>query len=77
MCDLAKGIVTVAHFVTAAALTLTLSLLRRNMMIVLQAAIAVFLGVGLAAFYLVPAVVEREWVNISSVLPSPSALSAS
>jgi non-canonical purine NTP pyrophosphatase (RdgB/HAM1 family) len=34
----------------------------------IQTAVAVFLGAGLASFYLLPAIYEQRWINLSEVL---------
>lgn len=81
-----KAIVPLALIVAAAALTnapawvlvnfslaflaLILAVLRRSPRILLYAVAAGALGATLAAFYLLPASYERNWVNIDQVLSS-------
>jgi hypothetical protein len=49
-------------------LIVILAILARSPRILLSGAIAVLLGAGLAAFFLVPAAYEQRWVNIGEVL---------
>src|SRR5208337_3369091 len=51
-----------------ALLLLILAILERSPRVLLRGALAVLLGAGLAAFFLVPAAYERRWVNIGEVL---------
>ena len=50
-----------------ALLLLVMAFLRRSPRILLSGVLAVGLGFGLAAFYLVPAIYEQRWVDISQV----------
>ena len=54
-----------------AAVALTVSLLSRSWAPVLRAAIAAALGIGLSAFYLVPAAYEQRWVDIRQAIDDP------
>lgn len=45
---------------------------RRSPKLLLIGAAAVLLGAGLAAFYLVPAIYEQKWVNITAVISAGS-----
>ncbi len=49
-------------------LVVILAILKRSPRVLLDGAIAVLLGAGLAAFFLVPAAYEQKWVNIAEVL---------
>jgi len=51
-----------------ALLLLVIAFLRRSPRVLLSGGLAVALGFGLAAFYLVPAIYEQRWVDISQVL---------
>jgi uncharacterized membrane protein len=51
-----------------ALLIVILAILHRSPRILLYGALAVLLGAGLAAFFLVPAAYEQKWVNIAEVL---------
>jgi hypothetical protein len=51
-----------------ALLIVILAVLQRSPRILLYGALAVLLGTGLAAFFLVPAAYEQKWVNIAEVL---------
>lgn len=51
-----------------ALLVLTLAVVRRSPMILVNGVIAIALGAGLAAFYVLPAAYEEKWVNIAEVL---------
>ena len=50
-----------------ALLLLVLAVLRRSPRIVFTGVLAIALGFGIAAFYLVPAIYEQRWVDISQV----------
>lgn len=54
-----------------AAVALTLALLRRSWAPILRSAIAVALGLGLSALYLVPAAIEQRWVQIRQAVDDP------
>src|ERR1700688_2942212 len=49
-------------------LTTLLAVQRRSWRPLLQTALAVALGAGLASFYLLPAIYEQGWINLSEVL---------
>jgi len=51
-----------------ALLAVLLAILGRRPRVLLYAGLAVLLGAGLAAFFLLPAAYERKWVNIGQVL---------
>lgn len=51
-----------------ALLTVVVAVLRRSPRILFQAALAVLLGAGLAAFFLFPAAYEQKWIAIAQVL---------
>lgn len=51
-----------------ALMTVVLALIKRSGRILLYSAGAVALGLGLAAFYVLPAAYEEKWVNIGEVL---------
>jgi hypothetical protein len=55
------------HF-SAAGLAALIALRDRSWQPLLKTSLAVLLGAGLASFYLVPAIYEQPWVNISQVL---------
>ncbi|HMG85150.1 MAG TPA: hypothetical protein VK574_05380 [Terracidiphilus sp.] len=54
-----------------AAVALTIALLRRSWAPVVRSAIAVALGLGLSAIYLLPAATEQHWVQISQAIDDP------
>jgi hypothetical protein len=54
-----------------AALALLLAVLRRSGAPLLRAAVAAALGFGLAALYIVPAAIERSWVDIREAIDDP------
>jgi hypothetical protein len=54
-----------------AAVSLVVALLQRSWAPVLRSAIAVALGLGLCAIYLVPAAVEQRWVQIRQATDDP------
>lgn len=54
-----------------AAVALTVALLQRSWAPVVRSAMAVALGLGLSAFYLVPAAVEQRWVQIRQATDDP------
>ncbi len=54
-----------------AGFSLTLALARRSWQPILRATLGVTLGLGLAAFYLVPAAVEQKWVDIHEATDDP------
>ena len=49
-------------------LVVILAILKRSPRVLLRGVLAVLLGAGLAAFFLVPAAYEQKWVNIAEVL---------
>jgi hypothetical protein len=49
-------------------LILILAILRRSPKLLVRGGLAVLLGAGLAAFFLVPAAYEQKWVNIAEAL---------
>ncbi len=53
---------------SAAGLAVVLAVLERSWRPLVKSAMAVALGAGLAAFYLIPAAYEEGWVNIGEVL---------
>ena len=55
-----------------ALLVLVIAWQRRSPRLVLTAAAAVVLGAALAAFYLLPAVYEQQWVNIAEAISAGS-----
>jgi hypothetical protein len=54
-----------------AAVALTMACLYRSWRPVMQAALAAALGIGLAAFYLIPAAWEQRWVDIRQATDDP------
>jgi len=54
-----------------AAVALVIALLRRSWAPILRSLIAVALGLGLSAIYLVPAAVEQRWVQIRQAVDDP------
>ncbi len=54
-----------------AAMALSLSLLRRSWAPVLRALVAVTIGLGLTAVYLVPAAVQQRWIQIREAVDDP------
>ena len=54
-----------------AAVALTVALLDRSWAPILRASVAVTLGLGLSALYLVPAAVEQHWVQIRQATNDP------
>jgi 6-pyruvoyl-tetrahydropterin synthase related domain len=57
-----------------AAVALTMAVQRRSWAPVLRATVAAGLGLGLAAFYLVPAAMEQKWVEIRQATDDPGLL---
>jgi hypothetical protein len=55
------------HF-SAPGLATVMALRERSWQPLLKTSLAVLLGAGLASFYLIPAIYEQPWVNISQVL---------
>src|SRR5882762_6330639 len=53
---------------SAAGLATLLALQKRSWRPLLRTVLAVALGAGLAAFYLLPAIYEQRWINLSEVL---------
>ncbi len=53
---------------SAAGLAIVLAVIERSWRLLTRTALAVALGAGLAAFYLIPAAYEESWVNIGEVL---------
>jgi hypothetical protein len=51
-----------------ALMAVVVALVRRSPRLLLQGALAVMLGLALAAFYVLPAAYEERWVNIAQVL---------
>jgi hypothetical protein len=54
-----------------AAFSIAVAVLRRSGAPLLRAAVAAVLGLGLAAFYVVPAAIEERWVNIGQAVDDP------
>lgn len=54
-----------------AAVALTVAILQRTWAPIVRASVAVALGLGLSAIYLVPAAVEQRWVQIRQVTDDP------
>ena len=54
-----------------AAVALTLAVVDRSWVPILRAAVAAALGIGLTAFYLVPAAWEQRWVDITQATNDP------
>jgi 6-pyruvoyl-tetrahydropterin synthase related domain len=54
-----------------AAVALMVALLRRSWAPILRSAVAVTLGLGLSAIYLIPAAVEQKWVQIRQATDDP------
>ena len=54
-----------------AAVALTVAILQRSWAPILRSAVAVTLGLGLSAIYLVPAAVEQHWVQIRQATDDP------
>jgi hypothetical protein len=54
-----------------AAVALVVAILRRSWAPILRATIAVALGLGLSAIYLVPAAIEQRWVQIRQAVDDP------
>jgi hypothetical protein len=54
-----------------AAVTIALAVLDRSWAPILRAAVAATLGLGLAAFYLLPAAWEQRWVDIRQAIDDP------
>jgi hypothetical protein len=57
-----------------AALALTAAILYHSWAPILRAAVATALGIGLSAFYLVPATQEQRWVDIRQAIDDPGEL---
>ena len=53
---------------SAAGLAVLLAARERSWRLLSRAGLAVLLGIGLASFYLLPAIFEEKWVNIGEVL---------
>lgn len=53
---------------SAAGLTAVLAICERSWRLLLRMSFAVLLGLGLAAFYMLPAIYEERWINIGEVL---------
>lgn len=53
---------------SATGLALLLAVAEKSVRPLLRTALAILLGVGLASFYLIPAIYEQRWVNIGEVL---------
>lgn len=54
-----------------AAVALVVAVLRRSWAPLLRSAIAMVLGLGLIALYLVPAAAEQRWIDVSQILDDP------
>src|SRR5438874_8968530 len=54
-----------------AGVSLTMSLLARSWLPVLRAAVAAVLGLGLSAFFWIPAAWEQRWVDIRQAVDDP------
>ena len=54
-----------------AAVALTVAMLQRSWAPILRSVVAVALGLGLSAIYLVPAAVEQRWVQIRQATDDP------
>jgi hypothetical protein len=54
-----------------AAVALVVAILRRSLAPILRSVVAVTLGLGLSAIYLVPAALEQRWVQISAAIDDP------
>lgn len=54
-----------------AAMASALAIFRHSWASILRSSVAVLLGLGLAAIYLVPAAYEQRWVNIRSAIADP------
>jgi hypothetical protein len=61
---------------SAVSLVLVLSALRADWRILIQAAVSLAARLGLAAFYIVPAALQQQWVNISELLDGVANLRA-
>jgi hypothetical protein len=61
---------------SALSMVLVLSALRADWRILIQAAVSLAAGLGLAAFYIVPAALQQQWVNISALLDGVANLRA-
>jgi hypothetical protein len=57
-----------------AAVALAAALLKKSWAPVLRAAVGAALGIGVAALYLVPAIVEQRWVDIHQAIDDPGLL---
>ena len=55
-------------YYSAAGLAVLLAARERSWRLLSRASLAVVLGIGLASFYLLPAIFEEKWVNIGEVL---------
>jgi hypothetical protein len=55
---------------SAAGLAVLLAISERSWRLLSRTGLAVILGIGLASFYLLPAIVEEKWINIGEVLAS-------
>jgi hypothetical protein len=53
---------------SAAGLVVLIAVQERSWRLVPRAAVAIALGMGLASFYLLPAIYEEKWINIGEVL---------
>jgi hypothetical protein len=54
-----------------AAVALVVAILRRSLAPILRSVVAVTLGLGLSAIYLVPAALEQRWVQIRAAIDDP------
>jgi hypothetical protein len=55
---------------SAAGLAVVLAVRERSWRLLSRSGLGVILGIGLAAFYLLPAIFEEKWINIGEVLAS-------
>ena len=68
LCNAPLGVMTSYLLATMA---LTLALLQRSWAPLLRSSVAVILGLGLSAIYLVPAALEQRWVQIRQATDDP------
>jgi len=70
-CWLADGPVGVMASYLLAAVALTASVLRRSWAPLLRGSVAAVLGIGLTAFYLIPAAREQSWIDLKAAIDLP------